>query len=69
MANFGEWFRSETFHHLVTRKAGALFFVIGGAAVLEWAQVFGDGGEIFQLLAGLGGVGLGAALLAFALKR
>lgn len=36
--------------------------VIGGAAVLEWARVFGDGGPILQLILGVVGFVVGMAI-------
>ncbi len=38
---------------LAARKLSAGLLVIGGAGVLEWAEVFGDGGSIVQLILGI----------------
>lgn len=35
------------------REIGMLLLVIGGAAVLEYAKVFGDGGSTLQLILGV----------------
>lgn len=35
------------------RKVGAGLLVIGGAGVLEYAKVFGDGGSTLQLVLGI----------------
>jgi hypothetical protein len=35
------------------RGLGSGISVLGGAAVLEWAEVFGDGGPIIQLILGI----------------
>ncbi|HYP23536.1 MAG TPA: hypothetical protein VEV43_08180 [Actinomycetota bacterium] len=35
------------------REVGAGLLVIGVAGVLEYAEVFGDGGSAFQLIAGI----------------
>lgn len=54
----------ESVARLQRRRFGAGVFVIGGAGVLEWAKVFGDGGSLLQLAAGLAGVGLGGWFMA-----
>lgn len=54
----------ESIARLQRRRFGAGLFVIGGAGVLEWAKVFGDGGSLLQLAAGLAAVGLGGWIMA-----
>ena len=54
----------ESIARVQRRRFGSGLFVIGGAGILEWAKVFGDGGSLVQLAAGLAGVGLGALIMA-----
>ena len=65
MTEKDSWLSSGTFHTLITTDAGALFLVVGGAGILEWADVFGNGGSTFQLVASIFGVLLGLAIWYF----
>lgn len=47
----GIWSRlTPSAMRLPWRKVGAGLAVIGGAGILEWAKVFGDGGSLMQLI-------------------
>ena len=46
----------ESIQRLQLRRFGAGVFVIGAAGVLEWAEVFGDGGSLLQLIVGVIGL-------------
>lgn len=46
------------------RGFGSGVAVLGGAAILEYAEVFGDGGPVFQLIFGIVALPLGIWIFA-----